>query len=124
MAALIIDHSENDTHDEPVVVSGGVEETESTPAGTPACITPMRDVVQRKDPEDPFVESPDNNNKNQAVVDISTPAQQMLKSLPNTAVKYTQETGFTPRPDRLVQPITPANAQGVFPPEALVFVAK
>lgn len=33
-------------------------------------------------------------------------------------------TKITPRSDRLTDPITPQNAQGVLPPEACVFVAK
>lgn len=40
-------------------------------------------------------------------------------------VGYTSpNTKPTPRSDRLTDPITPQNAQGVLPPEACVFVAK
>ena len=35
-----------------------------------------------------------------------------------------QHSKPTPRSDRLSDPITPQNAQGVLPPEACVFVAK
>ncbi|KAJ9605598.1 hypothetical protein H2200_010255 [Cladophialophora chaetospira] len=35
----------------------------------------------------------------------------------------TNSYGFAPRPDRLSQAPTAANAQGIFPPEALIFVA-
>ena len=33
-------------------------------------------------------------------------------------------TGFTPRPDRLAEPLSAANAQALLPPQACVFVAK
>jgi hypothetical protein len=33
-------------------------------------------------------------------------------------------TGFTPRPDRLAETVSADNAQGVYPPQACVFVAK
>lgn len=32
--------------------------------------------------------------------------------------------GFTPRPDRLAETVSAANAQAVYPPQACVFVAK
>jgi hypothetical protein len=32
--------------------------------------------------------------------------------------------GYAPRSDRIGKAATPANAQGIFPPDALIFVAK
>lgn len=39
-------------------------------------------------------------------------------------IEYAANNTIAPRSDRLLNPITPSNAQGVLPPDALVFVAK
>lgn len=39
-------------------------------------------------------------------------------------IEYAANNTIAPRPDRLLDPITSSNAQGVLPPDALVFVAK
>lgn len=41
-----------------------------------------------------------------------------------TLVKNTANAELAPRSDRLLEPITPSNAQGVLPPAAAIFVAK
>lgn len=45
-------------------------------------------------------------------------------NLPDVVGHTSPSAKITPRSDRLSGPITPQNAQGVLPPEALVFVAK
>jgi hypothetical protein len=53
--------------------------------------------------------------------DIATSVGQLiLNNLRAPAGNYE----FAPRPDRVNQIATAANAQGIFPPDALVFVAK
>lgn len=39
-------------------------------------------------------------------------------------IEYAANNTIAPRPDRLLEPLTKSNAQGVLPPDALVFVAK
>lgn len=45
-------------------------------------------------------------------------------TIPEVVSHASPNTKITPRSDRLLDPITPQNAQGVLPPQALVFVAK
>lgn len=59
-------------------------------------------------------------NQNSKAYSTSTAAAAKIQANLATPVSFKQ----TPRLDRMNSPITPANAQGVLPPEACVFVAK
>jgi hypothetical protein len=72
--------------------------------------------------EDPFV-TPNRGietNTSAAMSESSTAAG----SEPQAANSTPTATGFTPRPDRLAEPLSAANAQAVFAPQACVFLAK
>ena len=53
-----------------------------------------------------------------------TAAEAMPATAEPEATTTPTATGFTPRPDRLAEPISAENAQAVFTPQACVFVAK
>ena len=52
---------------------------------------------------------------------VNPVAERILSNLRAPANNY---QGLAPRPDRVNQVPTAANAQGIFPPDALIFVAK
>jgi hypothetical protein len=80
------------------------------------------DVGQSGHVEDPFVTPP-------ACPKTPVSAAMSVTPTPKAPTKTVQFKnisfdGISPRADRLNDPVTPANAQGLFPPSACVFVAK
>lgn len=75
--------------------------------------------------EDPFVENAGSSPTDPFCGDVME-VSPLRRRAQSTAALRVSEGGmvYTPRPDRLDQQISTANAQGVFPPEACVFVAK
>lgn len=71
--------------------------------------------------EDPFVATPDRPKSSVSSVSVTPTPIGRVQSVQSST---TPVQDFSPREDRLQQPITPANAQGRFGPEACVFVAK
>jgi hypothetical protein len=71
--------------------------------------------------DDPFVTPPRGIGSGP-----STPAREPLTTTGSMAEGNATPTasGFTPRADRLAEPITAENAQAIFLPQACVFVAK
>ncbi len=71
--------------------------------------------------EDPFVTPPRG-------IEANTPSAAREAGTTATsgpeAITSDSATGFTPRPDRLAEPLSADNAQAVLPPQACVFVAK
>ena len=78
-------------------------------------------LVQTRPMEDPFLSTPDRPRSTASNVSV-TPTP--LNRVHTVQAAATPSHDFSPREDRLQQPVTPANAQGRFAPEACVFVAK
>lgn len=74
------------------------------------------DIVSAKMLEDPFVDAPRCQAGHTNIM-----ANQSVAKVVHARVLGDP---FSPRVDRLYDPVTPDTAQGVYPPEACVFVAK
>lgn len=78
-------------------------------------------LIHARPMEDPFLSTPDRPRSTASNVSVTPTPQNRVHTVQAAA---TPAQDFSPREDRLQQPITPANAQGRFAPEACVFVAK
>ena len=77
--------------------------------------------AERASAEDPFVTPPRGIESDTSAA--AREADTATTSGPE-AITSPVPTGFTPRPDRLAEPLSADNAQAVLPPQACVFVAK
>ena len=75
--------------------------------------------------EDPFIEK-DGSSSTDPFPGEARETSPLHRRTQSTTALARSEAGmiYSPRADRLGQPLSPANAQGVLPPDACVFVAK
>ena len=82
------------------------------------------DFVQTGGLEDPFQDAEASEAGEEADIIPASEDGQETGARAATGLMPTSNRVFAPRADRLKQPITPQNAQGLFPPAAALFVAK
>lgn len=89
-------------------------------------------IYLKSQPEDD-VFSGDTKPKPENVAKVPVAGEEVVLQTANNTIApvagqemilHAVKNNIAPRPDRLMGPITPANAQGVFPPSHTVFVAK
>lgn len=108
-----------------------VSELTPPPSGAPAPLmingvaVPTGPRAERYPGEDPFV-TPFVTPPRGIEMDVPSAAREAdsIATSGPEAITSPAATGFTPRPDRLAEPLSADNAQAILPPQACVFVAK